>query len=231
MIKTFYSNVPQSMKHMSGAVFNSGSAAFSKPVSLYVLGLNPGGDPKTHADETVDSHSQKVFLKPSNWSGYRDDSWNDRPAGTNGIQPRILHALNSLGFDAHDVPTSNLIFVRTRTEKELNDFNLLAEQCWPFHEAVISNLEIKVVLCFGGKAGNWVRKKVGAITLVDQFIEINNRNWKSNAYVNPHGLHVIVASHPSRAAWTTASADPTPMIKRVIYGGWRQVEVDLETNK
>lgn len=216
MIKTFYDIVPQSMRHLSGAVFNSGSAAFGKPSSLYVLGVNPGGDPETNAHETVDSHSQQVFSKPTNWSGYRDESWNGRPPGTTGMQPGIVHALSNLGLGAHEVPTSNLIFVRTRSEKGIKDFNLLAEQCWPFHESVISNLGIKVVLCFGGKAGNWVRKKVGANKLVDSFIEANNRRWKSNAYMNAQGLYVLVASHPARAAWTTSAADPSPLFKRVL---------------
>lgn len=216
MIQAFYERVPESMRQLSGAVFNSGSEAFGKPSPLYVLGLNPGGDPEKHVMETVEYHSRQVFDKPGVWSAYRDDSWDGRTPGTAGMQPGVLHALECLDLAPHSVPTSNLIFVRTRAEKDIKRFPVLADLCWPFHEAVIDQLNVKVVLCFGRKTGNWVRKRVRANKLVDRFVETNKRNWKSEAFVNPEGLHVIVASHPARAAWTTKDADPSLMIKSVL---------------
>lgn len=48
------------------------------------------------------------------------------------------------------------------------------------------------------------------------FKETNKRNWKSEAFVNADGPHVIVASHPARAGWNTKNADPSPMFKRVM---------------
>lgn len=216
MIQAFYERVPESMRGLSGAVFNSGSEAFSGASPLYVLGLNPGGDPEKHAIETVEYHSQLVFSKPAAWSAYRDESWDGRAPGAAGMQPGVVGALESLGLPAHSVPTSNLIFIRTKAEKDIKNFPALAKACWPFHEAVIEQLEVKVVLCFGKKTGNWVRRRVQADKFVDRFVETNKRNWTSEAFVNAEGLHVIVASHPARAAWTTKDANPSPMIKRVL---------------
>lgn len=39
----------------SGSVFYSGRSAFSRPASLYLLGLNPGGSPERQAAETVEA--------------------------------------------------------------------------------------------------------------------------------------------------------------------------------
>lgn len=45
--------IEEGIRHRSGAVFYSGRVAFSRPSSLYVLGLNPGGSPTKQANETI----------------------------------------------------------------------------------------------------------------------------------------------------------------------------------
>jgi len=54
--------------------------------------------------------------------------------------------------------------------------------------------------------------------LIDEFVETNNRRWKSQAYTNKDGVKVIVATHPSIADWCAPDTDPSKMIKRVIAG-------------
>jgi len=45
MIETFASRIPAALLPRSGKVFYAGRAAFAAPHPLYVLGVNPGGDP------------------------------------------------------------------------------------------------------------------------------------------------------------------------------------------
>ncbi|HEY6455472.1 MAG TPA: hypothetical protein VIY90_09365 [Steroidobacteraceae bacterium] len=122
-------------------------------------------------------------------------------------------------LDPGRVPASNVIFLRPEREKNIDgQFDQLAAQCWPLHQAVIEGLEIKVILCFGKRAGGWVRKRLNANDQVDEFIERNERRWTSTAYMNPDGVAVIVATHPSIVDWTTPEADPTPLVERMLTG-------------
>jgi Uracil DNA glycosylase superfamily len=219
MIDTLFDLVPRSVLSESGSVFYSGRTAFSNPSPLYILGLNPGGSPESQATETVEWHSRKVLYDvPAEWSEYSDECWssNTKP-GTCGLQPRVLHLLCRLGMDARHVPSSNLIFVRTRGQKDLaNRFYKLANESWAFHERVIESLGIKVILCFGQRAGRWVATKVGAHKHDGEFVENNRRGWKTLALSNDKGMTVIVATHPSWANWMNSSADPTPLVLDVL---------------
>jgi len=74
-----------------------------------------------------------------------------------------------------------------------------------------------VVLCFGQWAGNWVRQRLNANTLVDQFIETNNRRWRSNSFIAPSGIAVVVTTHPSIADWATTAADPSRLAAQLLH--------------
>lgn len=217
MFDQFLALIPELLKSKSGAVFNSGRSAFSSPSKLYILGLNPGGAPDKHLEETVQSHTNMVLSRPDNWSGYKDESWDGRKAGTAGLQPRVLHLLNKLDLDPHLVPSSNIVFQRTSNEADVAKcFEKLAAQCWPFHQHIIEQLGIRVVLCFGKRAGYYVRKKINANHFVGEFAETNNRKWKSQAFVNPSGITVVAATHPSRVDWSNPNSDPTPLLRHVL---------------
>ena len=104
MIDDLFGFVPTQLLDESGSVFYSGRDAFSNPSPLYVLGLNPGGSPVDQARETQSWHSNRVLNEePSNWSAYRDESWQGASPGTRGMQPRVLHLLRRLGCNAGGV--------------------------------------------------------------------------------------------------------------------------------
>ena len=92
----------------------------------------------------------------------------------------------------------------------------LAKTCWPFHQKVIDKLEPRAVLCLGGTTGAWVRKQLGAATQVDEFVENNNRRWRSRSFATAEGITVIVATHPSIADWTSPNADPSALVVRAL---------------
>lgn len=218
MIDDLFRAVPTELLDQSGTVFYSGRDAFNRPSRLYVLGLNPGGSSPELEGHTLAWHSNLVLHeKPANWSAYRDESWQGAPPGTWGMQPRVLHLLRRLGFDPGLVPSSNLIFVRSRREAGLKASKReLAEKCWSFHKQAINSLRVDVVLCFGTTVGNWVCKELGARELVETFIENNSRRWTSRAFRSSNGVAVVSASHPSIAAWNTPAADPTCLVEHLL---------------
>lgn len=123
--------------------------------------------------------------------------------------------MNTLELDPREVPASNIIFKRTRGQKDLDrEFIYLANLCWPFHEYVIRNLGVKMVVCLGRRAGNFVKNKLEAHKCIDFYEEQNNRKWKSSIFTNENGIKVVIATHPSRANWMNPESDPSPIIKK-----------------
>lgn len=218
MIKEIEELIPKEFLDRSGRVFYSGRAAFAGKRRLYLLGVNPGGDPSSKYDETVRQHTERILNEqPDNWSAYRDESWLGVQPGLYPMQRRVLHLLRTLGMDPGEVPASNIAFLRSRDEASLKeDIIEVAESCWPFHRRVIESLGVRVVLCFGQTAGNWVRGKLGARSMCGEFIERNNRKWRSTAYDSPQGIKVVVATHPSRTAWTNPVSDPGPLVANMM---------------
>jgi hypothetical protein len=214
----FVKFIPSCVLKKSGAVFYSGRKAFSTPSSLYILGLNPGGSPIVQADNTVEKHTCNVLKKPESWSEYKDEIWRGTSAGTSGMQPRVLYLLRQVNLDPQKVPASNIIFERSTREKDIkNRIPELAEPCWPFHQAVIEQLGVRVVLCFGQSSGLWVCKKLKANTFVEEFRETYlKRHWPSTTYKNSNGTSVVVTTHPSKADWTNTNADPSHLIKNAL---------------
>ncbi len=217
-IESFVPLIPTELAHESGKVFYSGRAAFSGKAPLYIVGINPGGNPEEHTTETVENHTHQVLTEfPNNWSAYRDEVWNGKPPGIYGMAPRILHLLRQLGLDPGCVPASNLIFVRSSREKHIKKRQAnLIELCWPFHDQVLTALCPTAILCLGGTAGRYIRKKIGANRFITQFIEQNNRRWKSQLFSAPSGIQVVVATHPSIADWCNPATDPSSLVKQAL---------------
>ena len=219
MIEEIASRIPDHLADRSGKVFYSGRNAFSNSSPIYLLGVNPGGSPDTHAEETVGRHTHSVLhALPNDWSAYRDESWKSSVPGTLGMAPRVLHLLQRLGLSPGSVPASNLVFVRSAREAHIERAAMaaMADACWPFHQQVIARLQPRVVVCFGQTAGNYVRRRLGASQVIGQFVEQNNRKWRSLAYAGAGGIKVVVATHPSIANWCAAATDVTPLVQDAL---------------
>jgi hypothetical protein len=216
MIEEFAKLIPAELKDLSGAVFYSGRNAFQGKKVLYIIGLNPGGSEEKQKDSTIFWHTEETLTKKSaDWSEYTDEFWGGPLRGGSGLQPRIRHLLNKLNLSPNEVPASNICFVRSSREKMISDkLSYYTELCWPFHEKVINDLEIKVILCFGKRAGSIVRNKIHANIYMDHFVEQNNRKWETQVYKNTKGQIVIVATHPSIADWTNPKTDPSEVVKK-----------------
>ena len=218
MIQDFVRLIPSALGNRNGRVFYSGKRAFESPKKLYVLGVNPGGAPDEHTGQTVSAHTAWLLKSGTDdWSAYRDESWTGLTPGTATLQPRMLHMFRKLNLNPGEVPASNLVFVRSERKAKLSgEFSQLAKECWTFHEAVVNKLRVRVILCLGQDPGDWVCERLGARSQVDEFIEGNNRKWKSRAFRSATGLTVVVATHPSIADWTAPATDPTELVQRAL---------------
>lgn len=206
-----------SILERSGSVFYSGRAAFSAKCPIYILGLNPGGDPEAKRDETISADMAQFRDQSADWSAYLDESWEGRRPGTQGMQPRVLHLIETLGLHPHRVPASNVVFVRSRTEAQLDhEKETLLRAFLPIHRVVIAATDPKVLVCFGATAGKWMRDAFNANLLIDEYRENNYRGWKSQCHIAADGRMVATLSHPSRANWCNPDSDPSILIKRAL---------------
>jgi hypothetical protein len=213
--------VPADVLHVPGVLAYSGREAWTSDSPVYLLGLNPGGDPAL-SRQTVAEQFASALTGPPNYSAYRDEAWSkpkggSRAPGQAPLQRRVRHMLDALGLDPGAVPSSNLVFVRSRREADIraDEMWTLAERCWPFHSAIIDRLGVRVVVCFGGTVAAFVREKVGADTESDRYVERNRRGWTSRAFKGDR-VTVVQLTHPSLADWTNPDSDPTGLAVRAL---------------
>ena len=204
--------IPEGLKGEQGRVFYSGRSAFEKPSHLYILGFNPAGS----WEGTISKHTNWILKEaPHSWSSYEEKGAKSK------MRPRMLHLFEKLSIAPGKVPASNLIFKSSPRASGLKNPKQLAEACWPFHQAVIDDLDVSVVLCLGGDSGKWVRRRLNTSREeVDCFEEKNNRKWKSYVHKNDDGLKVVTLTHPSIANWTSPASDPTHLVFKAIRGDY-----------
>lgn len=211
------SSMPVDVLDASGAVFYSAPPAFDGYRPIYILGLNPGGDPKMQAENTVRRHFEHWEGQTEPYSSYVDEIWEGTVAGRHGMQPRIRHLADALNIDLRRTPASNVVFVRSATEAKLEaKWSELLDACWPVHKAVIESLGSRVIICLGSTAGRCVRERLKANDECDKFSETNQRRWTSVAHQSSDGIFVCTLTHPGRVDWQNPDADPAPMVKRVL---------------
>ena len=218
-LEYFAKRVPNSLKDCSGKVFYSGRKAFEAPSRVYILGINPGGDPSNHGGETVGKHTDTVLSRNQrDWGAYKDEQWGSHEPGSAPMQKRLKYLCCKIGMDIGEVPASNVIFKRSRNLSELRrgDVNRMVEECWPFHQRVIDTLGVRVVVCLGKEAGRYVRENLNSHCQIEKCIEDNDRRWRSHTHGSLDGFQVVTLSHPSRADWTKSKTDPTGLVARAM---------------
>ncbi len=216
-MKEFAELIPEELHNLSGSVFYSGKKAFKGNKDLYIIGLNPGGSEILKKEDTILLHTQKILnFEKDEWSEYKDEIWRGK-AGKYGLQPRILHLLEKVNLSPYEVPASNICFVRSTVEAKIADkIDYYNDICWDFHQNVIDKLGIKVILCFGNTSGKFVCDKLNANQLVDEYIEDNNRKWKSRVFKSNKGHYIVIATHPSRADWSNPKSDPSNLVVKYL---------------
>ena len=219
MFDILVSLVPRELLNRSGAVCYSGRDSFEGRSSVYILGLNPGGDPTTrdHAEATVASSIKFTRQRATPYSAYCDEIWSNPKLGGSPLQLRMQHLAKAVGMPLRSTPSSNVVFVRTRSERDLaREKAAFLDACWPFHQKVLESTRARLVIALGGTAGRWVGEKLGATECVASFTERNGRKWTSVAHQNGDGIVVATLTHPGRANWCASETDPSPMIRDIL---------------
>jgi hypothetical protein len=217
MIEDIAARIDPKLWKESGKVFYSGRAAFSGRASVYVMGFNPGDNPKDPVTETVRDHTRHVLSSPEKWSAYCDEKWKrSQCAGDARLQRQVRHLLCGLGLDPRCVPASNLIFVRSLEAKDLGKKEKqLVEMCWPVHQAVLDKLCPIALICFGFKTGEKVRELLGEKQHISSFPEQSGSRPQCHAWKTPTDLIVFNLRHPSR--WNDwRKPDPTCFISQYL---------------
>lgn len=211
------SYIPGQLLGLSGEVFYSGKSAYVKKNDLYLLGLNPGSDSADASLNSIgDSIEQTSSTHPPLFSRYLDERWSRRYNRFSPMQRRIQHLAQKMNIDLRQTPASNLVFTRSVAAKDIStQIANLADLCWPLHQAIIYSLKTRVVICLGGETFTYVSKKLGATQHFATYTETNSRRWQSQAFRNTEGIFVVKLTHPGRANWISANADPSPLVCRV----------------
>lgn len=133
-----------------------------RPGRLYLLGYNPGGDPRAETG-TVRSHLASLGDTHPNWNEYLDACWRPGgrvyPPGVAPMQQRVQYTLAGLGHDVRAVCASNLVFVRSTGLDTLSERKLLAERCWRLHECIIDTVQPSCIIALGNDVLDFIVTK------------------------------------------------------------------------
>jgi hypothetical protein len=190
----------RSIAHLSGRILYSGAHTL-KVGPIYLLGLNPGGDPETHSD-SVSSSLAELSTRTDN--AYLDESWQYRaracPVGKSPLQKRVCWLLDQLGQNARDVCASNLIFTRSKGAGG-SGYPERAELCWPVHEQIIAMIRPKLIIAFGNSGQSpyhFLYSKLQGKN--EKRYPSGHGNWSCASFNSGTGVAVVGLPHLSRYA-------------------------------
>lgn len=133
-------------------VFYSNPAVALRPGALYLVGLNPGGDPKTHDSQTESEplgHPRRAAERPD-WNKYVDEDWGPSH-GRNLLQQRIASLADAvLPGGPEGLRTAfctNALFMRGNLTKA--NGGALWSACRPWHIEWLRVVQPPAILCFG----------------------------------------------------------------------------------
>lgn len=190
--------VPEHLHNLSGSILYSGYETLLRPSPIYLMAINPGGDPTQITTSIADHTRNMVLNQPGNYSAYINESWKGRPLGEEHVQRRTRRLLNGLGLDPRNVPATNLVFQRTPGAGDIPPERFA--ECWPFHRAMIEKVGARVIVCLGAPVAEHAKKVSGATWLVED----NHQPERTWIYRMHDGRAIVRGVHPVRssdAAW------------------------------
>src|SRR4051812_8610833 len=129
----------------SGKVLYSAADTLS-PGRVYILGLNPGGDPEKEVD-TIGEALDALPTRREN--SYCDELWpGHRARGQAPLQRRVKWLADQIGIDLLSVCASNLVFARSKDARR-SGYPGSADKCWPVHLAILEMVQPKLIITFG----------------------------------------------------------------------------------
>jgi hypothetical protein len=203
--------LPRSILDRSGEFLYSGVQTL-RPGPIYLLGLNPGGDPKRHPDTVRDRLNE---LPHRRWNSYLV-GWGGRDPGTHPLQRSVRWLASELGVTLEDVCASNLIFVRSPDERS-SGFPDTAHKCWPVHLAILEVVRPRLVVTFGKSPYNFLRDELGAESEATPF-SAGHATWQCRAFGSggiqivglPHLSVYAIHKHPNVGRWLRSLMNNPP---------------------
>lgn len=139
-----------------------------RPGLAYIMGLNPGGDPKAEGYERsiIDSVDER-----RQFSCYLNECWQPRCNGPEGAcehissglvkpeylvkhQRNVAKLANALSLDLRDIFSANAIFARSTSKATLakqtgHSMEEWWRVCWPVHQHFLGIVRPKVIITLG----------------------------------------------------------------------------------
>jgi hypothetical protein len=201
--QNFAAVVEKAEEELKDILNESGTILYSSRATLslgkyYFIGINPGGP----AEGTSSIQSSLDDLKNETQNAYLHQSWcrhkdcNDCK-GKHPLQQNYQALFNALGEDLESVCASNLIFKRSRGEKDAGGWNA-ALICWPLHMEIIKIVQPRAIIAFGKLPFDFIQNALeGATVQVDR---TNHGNWPWRRSTLKDGKKLIGLPHLSRYA-------------------------------
>ena len=190
------------MLEQNGRFIYSGADTI-RPGSVYLLGLNPGGDPKFHY-ESIRAEIEGIDQRTLN--AYIDECWGEKRRkrgngeGKAPVQKRIRALLEGLDLPTRDVCAANLIFVRSR-DGSGSGYPETADACWPVHQFILDIIRPKLIIAYGNSGRSPYSYIRGQYKHPPQDTRPSGHgNWKCRAFQIPDGPRVVGLPHLSRYA-------------------------------
>ncbi len=185
---------------VSGQVLYSGASTL-RPGDVYLLGLNPGGDPanpklltiRRSLDDLLSDDVREHGITRREWNSYVHATWQGRDT----LQRRILWLLAELGHSPQAVAASNLIFPRSRGKASLARVGY-ADLCWPVHERIIEIVRPRVILTYEGTPYRHLRARFGASR--EERYPAGHGDWECRSFAVQGRFRVVRVPHMSRYA-------------------------------
>lgn len=153
-----------------GAILYNGLNTLCASHGLYIMGLNPGGDPDP--SETVMQSLSPERLQEE-YCSYEDECWRcwadcqiEGHRGNSPHQIKVKQLAEILGYNnIREVFAVNAIFFRSKNQGALGEISILKElfeKCWPVHQMFMSIVQPEIILCLGNG------EKMSAFSLLKQ---------------------------------------------------------------
>jgi hypothetical protein len=201
--------IARTRKQLTPILNRSGSILYSaqstlRPGKLYLLGLNPGGDPTRH--HTIGEDLDKLPLR--NVNAYVHESWErQRQAGGAPLQQRVRWLMGRLGQNVENVCASNLIFARSR-DASRSDYPQLAHLCWPVHLAMLEIVRPRLIIAYGNsKVSPYAYLRSQLSSSPEEVFNSGHGTWKCRVFRSashwivglPHLSRYAIHHHPDVA--------------------------------
>ncbi len=167
----------------------------------YLLGTNPGGTPDTSHKKSIGYHLHHTGTTNNL---LEDPEW-ETGAG-NRMREKIKTLFLSIHQQLENICASNLIWECSNNLDNINnrEFNQLAKQYWPVHQAIIQTVNPDILIVFGsgnGKSPYSYLKQL--INPINQLPDIQNGTTTSyfkgfTGWLEGRHRGIIAIPHPSK---------------------------------